>query len=119
MSDLLWFPPGAKSLRVKSSLPLGQEEIGGNSPGSLGMAGGAELQGSGWLNDPPTAFVYRCLGVLNDDTAAATHPHGGPETGRSGGDLAEATHLRIFGSKGGMLVLSWFGLGSVLLGLQA
>ena len=79
MSDLLWFPPGTKSLRVKSSLPLGQEEIGGNSPGSLGMAGG-QLQGSGWLNDPPAAFVYqRCQGVLNDDTPAATHPHGGPE----------------------------------------
>ena len=39
--------------------------------------------------------------------------------GGSGGDLAEATQLRIFGSKGGMLVLSRFGLGSVLLGLQA
>lgn len=65
MSDLLWVLPGAKSLRVKSSLPLGQDEIGGNSPGSLGMAGGGELQGSGWLSIPPTAFVcQRCRGSL-------------------------------------------------------
>lgn len=52
---LLWVPPGAKSLRVKSPLPLGQE-IGGNSPGSLGMPGLEGLQGSGWLSVPP-----RCL----------------------------------------------------------
>lgn len=58
---LLWVPPGAKSLRVKSSLPLGQEESGGNSPGSLGMPGLEGLQGSGWLSVPPAAFVHqRC-----------------------------------------------------------
>lgn len=50
---------------------------------------------------------------------AATPPHGSPERDRSGGDLAEATQPRVFGSKGGMLVLSQFGLGSVLLGVQA
>lgn len=86
------------------------------------MPGLEGLQGSGWLSVPPAAFLHqRCWGggALNDNTPAATPPHGSPERGRSGGDLAEATQPRVFGSKGGMLVLSPFGLGSVLLGVQA
>lgn len=58
-------------------------------------------------------------GDLNDNTPAAIPAHGSPERVRSGGDLAEATQARVFDSKGGMLVLSRFGLGSVLLGVQA
>lgn len=87
------------------------------------MPGLEGLQGSDWLSVPPAAFLHqRCWrggGALNDNTPAATPPHGSPERGRSGGDLAEATQPRVFGSKGGMLVLSPFGLGSVLLGVQA
>lgn len=86
------------------------------------MPGLEGLQGSGWLSVPPAAFVHqRCWvgGDLNDNTPAAIPAHGSPERVRSGGDLAEATQARVFDSKGGMLVLSRFGLGSVLLGVQA
>lgn len=87
------------------------------------MPGLEGLQGSGWLSVPPRCLFASTVlgggGALNDNTPAATPPHGSPERGRSGGDLAEATQPRVFGSKGGMLVLSPFGLGSVLLGVQA
>lgn len=70
------------------------------------MAGSSKVQAGSAF--PHCLLCVNGVGGPNDDAAIATHPHGGPEWGRSGGDLAEATQLRLW-FQGRMLVLSGSG----------